>query len=204
MSPKKMPPRRPATARLRTTPYRRRRLTVSPRLRRAAGNRVMRQNKQTRRWCDQHPWSPLHARLLRFPTRLPSRRMRQLMRSTGPPPTKSFATDSRPRPRRSPVRMMNTIWADTAGVHDDLTSPLALRQWLIAVEVCDSGKLDEPTASEVATARLLRDALPPVSAPLPRRGTDAGRRRGQSAVSSLYSPVRPGRSQWPRVERRHR
>jgi len=44
----------------------------------------------------------------------------------------------------------------------------------------------------------------PVSAPLPRRGTDAGRRRGQSAVSSLYSAVRPGRSQWPRVERRHR
>ena len=35
----------------------------------------------------------------------------------------------------------------------------------------------------------------PVSAPLPRRGTDAGRRRGQSAVSSLYSAVRPGRSQ---------
>jgi hypothetical protein len=27
----------------------------------------------------------------------------------------------------------------------------------------------------------------PVSAPLPRRGTDAGRRRGQSAVSSLYA-----------------
>jgi hypothetical protein len=44
----------------------------------------------------------------------------------------------------------------------------------------------------------------PVSAPLPRRGTDAGRRRGQSAVSSLYSAIRPGRSQWPRVERRHR
>jgi hypothetical protein len=48
-----------------------------------------------------------------------------------------------------------------------------------------------------ATAKKLEDPdgfrRTPVSAPLPRRGTDAGRRRGQSAVSSLYSPVRPGR-----------
>jgi hypothetical protein len=57
-----------------------------------------------------------------------------------------------------------------------------------------AGKLEDPNGFRRT----------PVSAPLPRRGTDAGRRRGQSAVSSLYSPVRPWRSQWHRVERRHR
>ena len=33
----------------------------------------------------------------------------------------------------APVRLMNTIWADTKGMHDDLTTPIALREWLTVV-----------------------------------------------------------------------
>jgi predicted RNA-binding Zn ribbon-like protein len=60
--------------------------------------------------------------------------------------------------------MMNTIWADTAGVHDDLRSPADLDAWLDAVGIeagIDAG-VDRPgaraTADELVSARALRDA----------------------------------------------
>ena len=58
-----------------------------------------------------------------------------------------------------PVRFMNTVWADTSGVHDVLDSPEALRAWLAAAGVTAAEELDDPTDDEFADSRLLRDAL---------------------------------------------
>jgi predicted RNA-binding Zn ribbon-like protein len=55
------------------------------------------------------------------------------------------------------VRLMNTIWADIAGVHDDLASPADLDVWLIAVgAVRDRAGATQTDHEE---ARSLRDAL---------------------------------------------
>jgi predicted RNA-binding Zn ribbon-like protein len=59
----------------------------------------------------------------------------------------------------APVRLMNTIWADTKGVHDDLTTPIALREWLTVVNGSDWGPVIAVTVEELAEARLLRDSL---------------------------------------------
>ena len=56
-----------------------------------------------------------------------------------------------------PVRLMNTIWADTYGIHDDLTTTDDVRDWLLATEVSDRVKTG--TRQELERARLLRDAL---------------------------------------------
>ena len=58
-----------------------------------------------------------------------------------------------------PVRLMNTIWADTSGVHDDLTTPAALRDWVALVHDQDADALDSPGLDELAEARALRDSL---------------------------------------------
>jgi predicted RNA-binding Zn ribbon-like protein len=58
----------------------------------------------------------------------------------------------------APVRLMNTIWADTGGVHDDLTTPSALRDWIAVVSGKDAKSFGVVSAQDVAEARLLRDA----------------------------------------------
>jgi predicted RNA-binding Zn ribbon-like protein len=54
---------------------------------------------------------------------------------------------------------MNTIWADTAGVHDELTNAAALHDWLVAVTDYDSIPLGTPSQDELKNALLLRDSL---------------------------------------------
>ena len=81
----------------------------------------------------------------------------------------------------TPVRLMNTIWADTA-VHDDLTTPAALHDWLVAVDrryVADA--IGEPHPRELAEARLLRDSLRRLAAFC----TDDRRPAAQSPVDSV-------------------
>jgi predicted RNA-binding Zn ribbon-like protein len=56
----------------------------------------------------------------------------------------------------TPVRFMNTIWADRDGVHDHLATPSDVADWLAAVGF-DPGA--EVTAQEFHAARRLRDAL---------------------------------------------
>jgi predicted RNA-binding Zn ribbon-like protein len=56
-----------------------------------------------------------------------------------------------------PVRLMNTIWADRAGVHDALTTSAHLRAWLT-----DTGLTPARTRlqdTDLGRARTLRDAL---------------------------------------------
>jgi predicted RNA-binding Zn ribbon-like protein len=54
---------------------------------------------------------------------------------------------------------MNTIWADTAGVHDELTDAAALHDWLVAVTDYDSVQSGKPSQDELNDALLLRDSL---------------------------------------------
>src|SRR5271157_2280951 len=56
-----------------------------------------------------------------------------------------------------PVRLMNTIWADTDGIHDDLRTTADVDEWLDAVGVDRAGA--RATESELGRARALRDAV---------------------------------------------
>jgi predicted RNA-binding Zn ribbon-like protein len=85
----------------------------------------------------------------------------------------------------APVRLMNTIWADTAGVHDDLTTPAALRDWLVTVGDRDADALDDLRPDELAEAKLLRDSLRRLAAFC----TDDPRPAAQSPVDSVDDAV---------------
>jgi predicted RNA-binding Zn ribbon-like protein len=86
----------------------------------------------------------------------------------------------------APVRLMNTIWADTAGVHDDLTTPAALRDWLVAVDPRYAGAAaEDPRPDELAEAKLLRDALRRLAALV----TDDARPAAQSPVENVDDAV---------------
>jgi predicted RNA-binding Zn ribbon-like protein len=56
----------------------------------------------------------------------------------------------------TPVRLMNTIWADARGVHDHLQSPADVGAWLDAVGIDLLGAVATP--EDLARARALRDA----------------------------------------------
>lgn len=86
-----------------------------------------------------------------------------------------------------PVRFMNTVWADTAGVHDDLTTATALRRWLTDVTGFDpgSGPGGDPTPAELTEARALRDSLRRVAAFV----TDDDRPAARSPVTSVDTAV---------------
>jgi predicted RNA-binding Zn ribbon-like protein len=73
------------------------------------------------------------------------------------------------------VRLMNTIWADTDGLHDDLTTTADLRDWLTATGNPVRGT---PTRRDLDRARLLRDALRRLAASV----TDDVRPAAQSPV----------------------
>lgn len=55
------------------------------------------------------------------------------------------------------IRLMNTIWADTAGAHDDLLTAVDLDAWLDAVDQERGGAT--AGSDELESARALRDAL---------------------------------------------
>jgi predicted RNA-binding Zn ribbon-like protein len=60
----------------------------------------------------------------------------------------------------APVRLMNTIWTGTDGVHDDLTTPTALHDWLVTLNSrYAADAVEDPRSDELAEARQLRDAL---------------------------------------------
>lgn len=85
----------------------------------------------------------------------------------------------------APVRLMNTIWADTGGVHDELTSPAALRDWLADVTDYDPTELGESTDDEFTDALLLRDSLRRLAAHI----TDDARTAAHSAVGEVDEAV---------------
>ena len=85
----------------------------------------------------------------------------------------------------APVRLMNTIWADTRGVHDELTSPVALAEWLAAVTDYERSELGGTSQRELAEALLLRDSLRRLAA----YSTGDERPGAQSPVTDLDEAV---------------
>jgi|ERR1700742_67047 predicted RNA-binding Zn ribbon-like protein len=85
----------------------------------------------------------------------------------------------------APVRLMNTIWADTAGVHDELTDVAALHGWLATVTDCYSVKSAEPSRDELTDALLLRDSLRRLAA----YSTGDVREKAQSPVTEINDAV---------------
>ncbi len=80
-----------------------------------------------------------------------------------------------------PVRYMNTIWADAAQVHDDLTNAAALRDWVALVNGDEPGSPGDPDAEELAEAVALRDALRRLAAFV----TDDSRSTAQSRIDTV-------------------
>jgi predicted RNA-binding Zn ribbon-like protein len=83
-----------------------------------------------------------------------------------------------------PVRLMNTIWADTHGIHDDLLSPRDLDAWLDAVQIDRDRRLAK--AEELAFATGLRDALRRLAAHL----TTDNRVAAASAMTDVEDAIR--------------
>jgi predicted RNA-binding Zn ribbon-like protein len=54
---------------------------------------------------------------------------------------------------------MNTIWADTRGVHDELTDASVLRDWLADVTDYDAAELGVASPDDLDEALALRDSL---------------------------------------------
>ena len=61
-----------------------------------------------------------------------------------------------------PVRLMNTIWADRAGVHDDMSNPADLAAWLQSAY--PAARTPAVTRRQLSDARQLRDALRRIAA----------------------------------------
>lgn len=81
-----------------------------------------------------------------------------------------------------PVRLMATIWADAAGIHDDLGTCGDLDAWLAAV---DSAASSGSTAAELSTARRLRDAVRRLAAQV----TADGRPAAESATADVAAAL---------------
>ena len=81
-----------------------------------------------------------------------------------------------------PVLLMNTVWADRSGVHDALTTPEELRDWLGAVDArLPRGDASEPAQPAAGDLQQFRD----VRAALRRLAADAtgdGRERALEAL----------------------
>jgi predicted RNA-binding Zn ribbon-like protein len=78
---------------------------------------------------------------------------------------------------------MSTVWADTAGVHDDFQTPSDLDAWLDAIGVERAGA--RATESQLAQARVLRDAVRRLAAEV----THDTRDPEQAAVGDLQAAV---------------
>lgn len=89
-----------------------------------------------------------------------------------------------------PVRLMNTIWADRSGLHDDLTTTEGLTAWL------DGTPTD---AADLEAFRTLRQALRDLAATVTddTRPVAAGRDRDR-AVTAVNAAVRRAAT-WPRL-----
>lgn len=83
----------------------------------------------------------------------------------------------------APVRLMNTVWADAHGVHDDLPDPTALRDWLADVTGGYDGTT--PRRTEFADACALRDSLRRLAA----YRTSDERPTAQSPISTIDDAI---------------
>lgn len=83
-----------------------------------------------------------------------------------------------------PLRLMATIWADLAGIHDDFGAGSDVDAWLDAVGIDRSG--ERAGAAELDLALRLRDAVRRLAAEV----TEDGRGSARSATGDVETAVR--------------
>lgn len=93
----------------------------------------------------------------------------------------------------APVRLMNTVHADRSGVHDSLATVADLRRFLAAQPGGVPGRV---TASDLAAARALRDALRRLAADVtgddrPAALSPLGERAAVAVVNTTLAAVAP-------------
>jgi predicted RNA-binding Zn ribbon-like protein len=84
-----------------------------------------------------------------------------------------------------PVRLMNTVWADRQGLHDDLTTVDGLEEWLRRAGLAGA---DQAGPDDLAAFRRLRDAMRRIAAHLTgdeRPAATAGSSELASALACL-------------------
>jgi len=81
------------------------------------------------------------------------------------------------------VRLMNTIWADRAGIRDDLSAPADLTAWLASAGLAHG--VGRVTGDDLDRARQLRDACRRVAA----RITADPRPAAASAIADLHAAI---------------
>jgi predicted RNA-binding Zn ribbon-like protein len=97
---------------------------------------------------------------------------------------------------------MATIWADSAGIHDDFLAPSDLDAWLDTVGFERGGV--RATKRQLAQARALRDAVRRLAAEVTRDTRDAAKtpmRDVQEAVDTVNASI--SRLPTPRLEIKH-
>ena len=81
----------------------------------------------------------------------------------------------------APVRLMNTIWADRAGVHDDLRTTSDLADWLVAIDATTAQHGSAVMTSPVRGGCAMRcDVLPRCA---PTTPASLPRRRSRTSMS---------------------
>lgn len=101
-----------------------------------------------------------------------------------------------------PVRLMNAIWADRSGLHDDLATVDDLRTWLVSVESENEGIV--VGADDLAAYRSLRDALRRLAAHVTgdtREKAASPTAETSEAVAEVNRAVEAAPA-WPRLELR--
>ena len=103
-----------------------------------------------------------------------------------------------------PVLLMNTIWADTAGVHDAITTPQQLTGWLDAVSprlpaIAAAARRARPDKGDLAQFQRLRDALRDLAAELTDDPRPHAAHRNVTRAAREVNEASGAAPSWPRL-----
>jgi predicted RNA-binding Zn ribbon-like protein len=103
-----------------------------------------------------------------------------------------------------PVLLMNTIWADTAGVHDAISTPQQLTAWLDALSprlpaIAAAGRRARPDKGDLAQFQRLRDALRDLAAELTDDPRPHAAHRNVTRAAREVNEASGAAPSWPRL-----
>jgi predicted RNA-binding Zn ribbon-like protein len=103
-----------------------------------------------------------------------------------------------------PVLLMNTIWADTAGVHDAISTPQQLTAWLDALSprlpaIAAAGRRARPDKGDLAQFQRLRDALRDLAAELTDDPRPHAAHRNVRRAARAVNEASGAAPSWPRL-----
>jgi predicted RNA-binding Zn ribbon-like protein len=103
-----------------------------------------------------------------------------------------------------PVLLMNTIWADTTGVHDAITTAQQLTAWLDTVAprlpaIAAAGRRARPDKDDLAQFQRLRDALRDLAAELTDDPRPHAAHRNVTRAAREVNEASGAAPSWPRL-----